>query len=226
MNQPITKRLPSADTEILRLLNELVPVSRETIERLEIYQRTLAEWQQTMNLVAPATLDAFWTRHVADSLQVLALAPDTKLWIDLGSGAGFPGLAIAIANAAQRERQHVLVESNHKKCAFLRAVARQTGGRCQVENARIESVAQQLASLEMGDAVVMARALAPLPDLLGLALPMLAAGARGLFHKGAGHEREIEESRSLWDFDLVVHADRIEPGSAIVEIGALRKKQR
>ena len=118
---------------------ELCPVSRETQERLGLLVQELRRWQRVKNLVGPATLDRVWTRHVADSLQLLDLAQDAKAWIDLGSGAGFPGLVIAIA-ASERIPGAVvhLVESNSRKCAFLRHVARLTGAAAVVHEGRIE----------------------------------------------------------------------------------------
>ncbi|MEC9343048.1 MAG: 16S rRNA (guanine(527)-N(7))-methyltransferase RsmG [Pseudomonadota bacterium] len=194
------------------------PVSRETTRALETYRALLATWQAKTNLVASGTLDDFWSRHVSDSLQALALFPYTGFWMDLGSGAGFPGLVIAIANASSESRRHVLVESNHKKCAFLRTVARETGARVEIENGRIESVAKRYVTPPDRPEIVTARALAPLSRLLSLAEPVLAAGAIGLFHKGREFRGEVEDCRGLWDFDLVIHESRIEAESVLLEI--------
>ena len=207
----------SSDEAVLEFLSAIHPVSRETIDRLKTYRALLGEWQAKTNLVAPGTLEHFWRRHVGDSLQALAIFPKVQSWMDLGSGAGFPGMVIAIANAEYHERSHVLVESNQKKCAFLRTVARETGASVTVENARIESVAQRFAATP--PEVVTARALAPLAKLIELAEPLLAAGALGLFHKGRDFGRELEDCRGLWRFDLVKHESRIEAGSALLEIG-------
>src|SRR5918998_4705045 len=139
----------------------LTPVSRETLRRLNILAEELRRWQQVKNLVGPKTLDALWTRHIADSLQLLDLAPDARTWVDLGSGAGFPGLVLGIA-ALERDGMRVdLVESNGRKCAFLRHVVRVTGAPVTVHEARVEAVIGRL----KGADVVTARALAPLNQL-------------------------------------------------------------
>jgi len=194
------------------------PVSRETIQRFETYRELLERWQTRTNLVAPGTLKQFWKRHVADSLQVKALFPDALRFADLGSGAGFPGLVLAITGAEETLSEFHLVESLQKKCAFLRTVARETGARIVLHNERIESVTKQLSQLSPAIEIVTARALAPLPKLLDLAEPLLGKGAVGLFHKGREYRSEIEECHGLWRFDLVVHESRIETGSVLLEI--------
>ena len=203
---------------VIPLIERIYPVSRETFSAFETYRALLESWQAKTNLVAPGTLDDFWSRHVCDSLQALALFSEAKSWMDLGSGAGFPGLAIAIANRDRPERRHVLVESNHKKCAFLRAVTRETGAHALVKNERIESAAKRYAAESLLPDMVTARALAPLSRLLELAEPLLAAGAVGLFHKGRDFAREVEDCRGLWQFDLVIHESRIEAGSVLLEL--------
>lgn len=213
-----------SDAEAEDFLNRIHPVSRETFADLETYRSLLATWQAKTNLVSPGTLNAFWTRHVGDSLQVLAVMPRANHWIDLGSGAGFPGLVIAIANKSRAERSHVLVESNHKKCAFLRLVARETGAQATIVNDRIESAAKQYAARQPSPEVVTARALAPLRRLLELAEPLLGTGAAGLFHKGRDFRSEVEDCRGLWQFDLVIHESRIEAGSVLLEVrNAMRR---
>lgn len=204
------------------LIAGIHPVSRETIDRLSIYRQLLETWQVKTNLVAPNTLGHFWSRHVADSLQVKALAPGARRLVDLGSGGGFPGLVLAIANAGEDGAQQHLVESLAKKCAFLREVARATGAVVSINNERIESAAERLALLVPAPEIVTARALAPLKQLLPLAAPLLQAGATAIFHKGREYMREIEECHGLWRFDLVVHDSRIEAGSALLEIRNLR----
>lgn len=208
----------------LEFLHTVYPVSRETMQRLETYGSLLAAWQQKTNLVAPSTLDHFWRRHVADSLQCLALKPETSVWADLGSGGGFPGLAIAVANAGRPDRQHHLVESIHKKCAFLREVARHTGARATVHCERIESAAKGIAELPQPPQIVTARALTSLDKLLALSEPLLAAGAIALFHKGREFEAELRECNGLWRFDLIVHPSRIEADSVLLEISRLQRR--
>jgi 16S rRNA (guanine527-N7)-methyltransferase len=164
-------------------------VSRETRGKLETLVTELRRWQPAKNLVGPGTLDSIWTRHIADSLQLVDLAPaDASRWVDLGSGAGFPGLVVAIALADRPGFRMDLVESNARKCAFLRHVARLTGAPVRVHDKRIEDVVQSFA----GEAdIVSARALAPLETLLGWCETLLKTGAVALFPKGAGVESEL-----------------------------------
>ncbi len=142
----------------------------------------LRRWQTIKNLVGPSTLGEIWTRHIADSAQLLALAPAARHWVDLGSGAGFPGLVIAIMLAGTADAQVHLIESNQRKCAFLREVARDAGAPAIIHAGRIEEVVPTLAGpLD----VVTSRALAPFDQLMGLAGPVLETGALGLFLTGS-----------------------------------------
>ena len=163
------------------------PVSRETIARLDIHLRLLGEWSERMNLVGPREIEAFWQRHALDSAQLAALAPGAKSWVDLGSGAGFPGLVIAAFLAERPGAGIHLVESTGKKAAFLRAVAEGAGLPVTVFNERIEAFGAGRGAYE----VVTARALAPLPRLMAYAKPILDRGATGLFHKGADLDAEL-----------------------------------
>jgi 16S rRNA (guanine527-N7)-methyltransferase len=172
----------------------LVPVSRETAARLDRFVALLLEWQRKTNLVANSTLPHVWTRHVADSAQLLRLAPDAKIWIDLGSGAGFPGLVIACALAETPGAKVHLVESTGKKCAFLREVVSQLVLPAIVHCDRIEKFAHDF----RGQAdVVIARALAPLDRLLSLAAPMLKNGTIGLFPKMLEYSSNYRAERDL-----------------------------
>lgn len=179
-----------------------VPVSRETAARLDGFVQLLLKWQRTTNLVAPATLSEVWTRHVLDSLQLLALAPQARTWVDLGSGGGFPGLVIACALAEQPGARVHLVESNRKKAAFLREAARRLGVPALVHPRRIEDLVDNLD--ESAD-VITARGLAPLRGLLDLAAPLLKTGVIGLFPKGQDVETELTEAAKYW----IVEADLI-----------------
>jgi 16S rRNA (guanine527-N7)-methyltransferase len=199
-------------------------VPRETMDRLERYAAMLVDWQSRANLVAPSTLPQIWQRHFADSAQVLRLAPDAKTWLDLGSGAGFPGLVIAILQANQRNFRMHLVESSAKKCAFLAEVAKATDAPVEIHGMRIEELAPQAKSL--APEIVTARALAPLPRLLELAAPFLGHGARGIFLKGRGATAEIEEARRRFDFACVLHPSATAPDSAIVELRDLAKRKK
>src|SRR5580698_6080852 len=115
----------------------LTPVSRETSDRLDRFVDQLLIWQQRINLIAPSTIPVLWTRHIADSLQLLALAPGAKIWADFGSGAGFPGLVLACALAETPGALVHLVESNSKKAAFLREAVRATGAPAKIHAVRV-----------------------------------------------------------------------------------------
>ena len=150
------------------------------VERLTIYEQLLRKWQAVENLVAPTSLDHLWRRHFADLAQVLDMVPDASHWVDLGSGAGFPGMVLAILLAERADSSVHLIESNHRKCAFLREVSRETSARAIVHHGRIETILPTLAGIE----AVTARALAPLRVLLDYADPLLKTGAIGVFLKG------------------------------------------
>lgn len=216
-------------------------VSRETIARLTTYESLLRQWQKAVNLVAPSTLDEIWHRHFADSAQLLPLAPTARTWVDLGSGAGFPGLVIAILLAdspspgpsrgegtcAEPSLPRVtLIESNARKCAFLREVVRQTGIRACVSvdilSTRIETAATQ-ASLQAPD-VVSARALAPLDKLLGLAAALFTPVTVGLFLKGRDVAAELEAAKKAWNFNAELVPSRTDRDGRIVVVRNLEPK--
>jgi 16S rRNA (guanine527-N7)-methyltransferase len=200
------------------MLSAIWPVSRETLARLETYRLLLERWQAKTNLVSPGTLSEFWIRHVADSLLVKRIAPLALRFADFGSGGGFPGMVLAIVQAEVSGARHFLVESNQKKCAFLRMVAHETGAPAKICNERIESATKRILESKVRIEIVTARALAPMARLLDLAEPLLAAGAIGLFHKGREYRSELEECNGLWRYDLVVHQSGIEPGSVLLEV--------
>jgi 16S rRNA (guanine527-N7)-methyltransferase len=198
---------------------ELVPVSRETLSRLDRFVAMLLDWQQRINLIAPSTEPALWTRHIADSLQLLALAPQARVWADFGSGAGFPGLAIACALADTPEACVHLVESSTKKAAFLREAARAAGAPAVVHAVRVaDFVKKPPEGIEM----VTARALAPLDELLTAAYPLLIKGAVGLFPKGQGVEVELTEAAKCWNIQASLTPSRTDPKARIVTVRGLR----
>ncbi len=242
-------------------------VSRQVVDRLAVYETLIRQWQKTINLVAASTLDAIWHRHFADSAQLLSLAPAARIWVDLGSGAGFPGLVVAIclaegASPSPRERGEgrgegqqqtpeqaaaphpnplpmpeeawgegtrprvTLIESNARKCAFLREVVRQTGIAPSVSvdilSTRIEVAATQ-ASLA-GPYVVTARALAPLNRLLELSAPLFASRTVGLFLKGRDAAAELDAAKKMWSFNAELIPSRTEAGAHVVVIRDLQAK--
>lgn len=171
---------------------EAFNVSHETLARLETLVRLLRDWQRRINLVGRSTLDEVWGRHIADSLQLVALAPeDARVWVDLGSGGGFPGLVVAIALGERPGFEMHLVESNRKKCAFLTVAARATGAPVRVHATRIEALGGS-EDRPRAD-VVSARALAPLPALVDLATPFMWKRTVCLFLKGQDVESELTE---------------------------------
>jgi 16S rRNA (guanine527-N7)-methyltransferase len=196
----------------------LTPVSRETSERLDRFVNLLFDWQRRVNLIAPSTEPVLWTRHIADSLQLLALAPEARIWADLGSGAGFPGLVIACALADRPGALVHLVESNAKKTAFLREAARVTEVPVVVHPLR---VADFVKKAPVDIEAVTARALAPLPELLAAAYPLLKRGAVGVFPKGQGAAAELTEAAKCWRIQATLAASRTDPKAQIIVVRGL-----
>jgi 16S rRNA (guanine527-N7)-methyltransferase len=194
----------------------LLPVSRETWARLDAYVALLRRWQAIKNLVAASTLPQIWTRHIADSAQLADLAPDARVWADLGSGAGFPGLVVAILRAETDATLVHLIESDSRKAAFLREAVRVTGAPARVHNDRIERILPDLLPLD----VVSARALAPLPALLNLSGAALEKGAQGLFPKGQHLGNELTEATKSSKFLFEMIPSRTEKNARIVRVRA------
>ncbi len=192
----------------------LASVSRETRERLDLYADLLRKWQRSINLVGPRTIDDLWNRHFTDSAQLLPLIPPaSRVLVDFGSGAGFPGLVLAILGVAEVH----LIESDQRKATFLREVARATGTPVTVHAKRIEQVAPFPAD------VVSARALAPLGDLLGFAAPFLHPDSLCLFPKGQMAEDELTAASRTWN----INVDRIQsvtdPSATILRISQVSR---
>ena len=199
----------------------LTPVSRETEARLDRYVELLGEWQAKTNLVAPSTLPQLWTRHVSDSLQLLALAPTAKCWIDLGSGGGFPGVVLACALADTPGATVHLVERNAKKSAFLREALRVTASPGLVHLSNIEDIVDRVAG---PIDCVTARALAPLHQLIGFAEPMMRKGAKALFLKGQDVEAELTEATKYWNIKPNLHSSRTGGQGWIVELDRVERR--
>ncbi|NKB51578.1 MAG: 16S rRNA (guanine(527)-N(7))-methyltransferase RsmG [Rhizobiaceae bacterium] len=207
------------------MIGDVKSVSRETQQRLTDFHDLLVQWQARINLIAPSTVNQIWQRHIFDSLQICEVLEDAETVVDIGSGAGFPGLVIAMMLAEKGAGKVHLVESNGKKCAFMNAVIRKTGLReagvdVQVVNDRIENALPHLAAPD----VITARALAPLNELLTLTQGFLSSGAIGVFPKGRGHAEEIKHAREHWEFDIVQSDSQLEDGSVILKISALRAR--
>jgi 16S rRNA (guanine527-N7)-methyltransferase len=215
-------RLPDLSADRARAL-ALTPVSRETLVRLDHFSDLLLTWQQRINLIAPSTIPALWTRHIADSLQLLALAPDAKVWADFGSGAGFPGLVLACALAETPGACVHLVESNAKKAAFLREAARAIGAPAKIHAVRIVDFVDNLTdSVE----VVTARALAPLVKLMAEVYPLLKTGTVALFPKGQDVDVELTEAAKCWTIQASLVPSLTDSKAKIVKItGATPRTQ-
>jgi 16S rRNA (guanine527-N7)-methyltransferase len=196
----------------------LFPVSRETEERLDRFVEVLLLWQRRLNLVAASTLREIWTRHIADSLQLLPLAPEARTWVDLGSGGGFPGVVIACALPGRAEAKVHLIESNKKKAAFLREAVRATGAPAIVHPIRAEKFGESCAEPVE---VVTARALAPLKTLCDQAFPLISRGAVGLFPKGQDVDAELTEAAKYWRVEASKVPSKTSPESSIVLVRGL-----
>ena len=197
----------------------LTPVSRETAERLDAFVDLLLSWQKRINLIAPSTIAQVWTRHVADSLQLIDLAPQALVWVDLGSGGGFPGLPIACALAGRPGAMVHLVESNGKKAAFLREAVRVTGVPAKVHQERAENFGE---SCRETVHAVTARALAPLKTLCDQAFPLIARGAVGLFPKGQDVDAELTEAAKYWSIEASKTSSKTSSEGCVVVVRSLR----
>jgi 16S rRNA (guanine527-N7)-methyltransferase len=199
----------------------LTPVSRETEARLDRYVELLLDWQATTNLVAASTLPHLWTRHIADSLQLLDLAPSAATWADLGSGGGFPGVVLACALAGNSGAVVHLVERNAKKAAFLREAIRVTSSPGVVHLSDIGDIVD---SIEGRIDCVTARALAPLHQLLGFAEPLVKKGAKALFLKGQDVDAELTEATKYWNITPRLHTSHTGGHGWIVELDHIERR--
>jgi 16S rRNA (guanine527-N7)-methyltransferase len=201
---------------------KLTPVSRETEKRLDMFVEALLLWQRTTNLVASSTLARLWTRHVADSLQLIALAPQARVWVDFGSGGGFPGMPIACALADEAGTMIHLVESNGKKAAFLREAVRVTGVPAKIHQERAEKFGE---SWQESVHVVTARAVAPLKTLCDQAFALIARGAVGVFPKGQDVDAELTEAAKYWSIEASKVPSKTSPDGCIVVIRGLHARR-
>ncbi len=193
---------------------EQCPVSRETLRKLDTLVDELTRWTVHINLVSRTTLGHVWRRHILDSAQLMNLAPPhAKAWVDLGSGAGFPGLVIsAMARDLRPELSMTLIESDARKCAFLAAASRAMDIAVTIENRRIEQSPDRLYD------VISARALAPLPALMALSEPYMASDAVGLFPKGEGVDRELTEALRTRHIHAERTPSKTDPSGVILTI--------
>jgi 16S rRNA (guanine527-N7)-methyltransferase len=199
----------------------LTPVSRETAARLDRYIGLLQTWQAKTNLVSPSTLPTLWSRHVSDSLQLLALAPTAKIWVDFGSGGGFPGLVLACALADTPGAVVHLIERNGKKASFLREALRVTGAAAVIHLADIKDTVDRLTG---PIDCVTARAVAPLHQLLTFAEPLIKRGAKALFLKGQDVEVELSEATKYWKIEPRLHSSLSGGRGWIVELDRIERR--
>jgi 16S rRNA (guanine527-N7)-methyltransferase len=183
---------------------------------LEAFRGLLAEWNQHMNLVGPSAMDEFWLRHALDSAQLLTVAPKALVWADLGAGAGFPGLVLAILLKGRKSAHVHLVESMAKRCRFLTAVVEALDLPATVHNARAEDLTLKVH-------VVTARALAPLVKLLGYARPYLRRNVVALFLKGQDVEVELQEATRYWSFQAELTQSLSSDQGRIVQLKRLSR---
>jgi 16S rRNA (guanine527-N7)-methyltransferase len=183
---------------------------------LERFVVRLTEANAVMNLIGPDTLPDVWGRHFRDSAQLLDMAPEAKTWADLGAGAGFPGVVLAIMLKTDPKSHVWLIDSLGKRCRFLQEVVDALSLRATVINGRAEENAVTVN-------VVTARAVAPMEKLLGYAQPYLQRGAQGLFLKGEKAEVEVVEARKVWHFESDLSVSRSDPRGRIVSVRSLRR---
>ena len=205
---------PSRD-DVLSSLN----VSRETSDRLKLLADLLKKWNPRINLVSKSTVDEVWSRHILDSAQIFDLVDQSAFrWVDIGSGGGFPGLVVAILAAdSEFPRKTILIESDQRKCAFLRTVLRETGVQGRVVAKRIEAAEPQFAD------ILSARALAELDQLFWFAKRHLSENGTMLFPKGVTWEKELSKAQESWSFGREVFTSKTEPNSVILKVKDLRR---
>ncbi len=200
----------------------LVDVSRETFRRLEIFVGLLLNWQTHTNLIANSTIEQLWTRHVADSLQLLALAPEAKTWVDLGSGGGFPGIVLACARADKPGAHVHLIESVGKKARFLEEAVRVIGLPASVHHIRVENFGDSFG--EKPD-VITARAVASLKVLCDYAFPLMGPRSMALFAKGQDVEAELTEASRYWNIKAELVPSKTSPEGRIVRVRSLQPRR-
>ncbi|MDE1152585.1 MAG: 16S rRNA (guanine(527)-N(7))-methyltransferase RsmG [Micavibrio sp.] len=208
------------------IIEDLDPVDAAAFQRLTgcsdaqladltRFQALLAQWNEVMNLVGPATIPTYWNRHAWDSAQLLTLAPDAETWADLGAGAGLPGVVLAILLKDKPGAKVHLVESMAKRCKFLRVAADALELPVEIHNARAEE-------LDLKVDVVTARACAPMVRLLGYAQPYLKRGATAWFLKGQDVATELSEAAAYWKFESTLRPSLSDPRGQIVQVKGLK----
>jgi 16S rRNA (guanine527-N7)-methyltransferase len=188
-------------------------VSRETLAALQAFAEEVRRWNSAINLVSKNSLPDIWQRHLLDSAQLYPLGGN-ELWLDMGSGGGFPGVVMGIMGA----QNMVMIESDQRKSTFLREVSRKLGLQNQIITARLEDVPAMRAQ------TITARALAPLSDLIGLAQRHIAPQGRAIFPKGRGFQAEIDQAQQDWVFNCQIIASKTDSEAAILVVSAIEKR--
>lgn len=203
----------------MKTFSEKYNVSRETFDKLKTYQALLVEWQAKFNLVSNNTLEESWERHFADSAQLYKFIPQTaQTLLDFGSGAGFPGMVLAIMAECREPRLQVsLVESTAKKTLYLNEVKTQTNTRVAIINDRIENIAPQKAD------VITSRAMTSLDGLLGYAIRFCKAETICIFPKGKKYAQELQEAHKHWKFRCRIEPSDVSDEGKILIISNLNK---
>jgi len=196
----------------------ITPVSRETAERLDRFVEHFLKWQRVVQLIAPSTLSRIWTRHIADSLQLLPDLEDAKEVVDVGTGGGFPGLVLSIASPGKKFH---LIESDTRKASFLREAVRVSESTAEIYPERVESVAKRIGtSIHM----VTARAFAPLPKLLELTAPFLLTGAKAVFLKSQDIDDELTTAAKSWNVNYQFRNSLTDPRGRILLIETVKRR--
>jgi 16S rRNA (guanine527-N7)-methyltransferase len=196
----------------------ITPVSRETSERLDRFVAHFLKWQSAVQLVAPSTLSKIWTRHIADSLQLLPDIASAKEVVDVGSGGGFPGLILAVAST---DKKFHLVESDTRKASFLREALRITDTTAEVYAERVESAAKRIST---GIHMVTARAFAPLPRMLELTEPFFRDGAKAVFLKSQDIDDELTTAAKSWIVNFQLRTSQTDPRGRILLIDQAKRR--
>lgn len=183
----------------------------DELSRLRLFEGLVRRWSSVKNLVSRQALDDLWDRHILDSVQVQRALPGANIWADLGSGGGFPGIVTAILLADRPGALVHLVESDNRKCAFLRVVSRETGARTMVHHGRIEAIVPTLVGIE----AVSARALADMDQLIAWSAPLLVRGAIGVFPKGRTVRNELTRLATDSRFNINLRPSICQPDSVI-----------
>ena len=192
-------------------------VSRETIDRLKVFEKLVLKWSKTINLISKGDQHRIWERHIVDSLQIYPLLPkNIENYVDFGSGGGFPGFVLSILlNAADLQTSIHLVESDKRKSAFLRTVNRELSLNVRVYSSRIEGL-----KLQQVD-VITARAVAPLDILLRLSSLHINKNTICIFPKGKNWKKEVKKAQKQWKFDLEVIKSKTQVGAVVLKVGSI-----